>query len=485
MPITITTFQEEATITPLASDAHDAYANAYYLERMQEMVRQGKKAKMAFLDIDATMTGNIAAAKKVRNLLRQQDYAVVFVTTRPEEMCMSKKQYDASLTYGFDRPAALLDKTDPTNLRYKDPADVPEFFWVIDPDIIASQTGNRIFIGQNTRGRLDGYMLDLTYDEQLKQGSDNWRSDTLAMLREFDAKLVNIHLSPIDREGAYEKHTIDVALFQNRINLDFVADVNKHVIDTPGATTAGIDSPLEQQELAYKEKESFLKNFRIFQVTYGGKAYQQAFHELQTTYHETFKDAKEQLEEHEYFAFRDKRIVVYHKEVEELQIQHGLDPKKVQALQNIQFIEDSNPDKGRYSLYVMPALGHKARAVNEVVQKTCEALGIQRNDLELFFAGDSMPDVSMGLHGGLGTQATFLIVGGSRLTDAFVNPTVSHFAGESLAHIKQRLTKKNDGIYEFHEPLGLPTREVIIGHYAYPGTIGPESILSYLENKLN
>jgi hydroxymethylpyrimidine pyrophosphatase-like HAD family hydrolase len=485
MPIPVSQFQEEPLITPLASDTHNAYANAYYLERMQEMVRQGKKAKMAFLDIDATLTGNIAAAKKVRNLLRQQDYVTVFVTTRPEEMCMSKKQYDASLPYGFDRPPALLDKTDPKNLQYKDPADDPEFYWIIDPDIIASQTGNRIFIGQNKDGHLDGYMLDSTYDEQLKQGSVDWRADTLAMLREFDARLVNSHLSPIDREGAYEKHKIDVALFQNRINLDFVADINKYLIDTPGATTAGIDSPLEQQELAYKEKEAFLKKFRIFQDTYGGKAYQQAFHELQTTYHETFRDAKEQLGEHEYVAFREKQILVYQKELEELQVQHGLDPKKVQALQNIQFIEDSNPDKGRYSLYIMPALGHKARAVNEIVQKTCEALSIQRNDLVLFFAGDSMPDVSMGLHGGLGTQATFLIVGGSRLTDAFVNPAVSQFAGESLTHLKQRFHKKAEGLYEFHEPLGLPAREVIIGHYAYPGTVGPESILTYLESKLN
>jgi hypothetical protein len=453
----------------------DAYTNAYYLDKQKERITAGKLVRLAFLDIDATLTGNNAAAEIVKHLLEELGYSVFYVTTRPEEMCMSKKQYHASLAFGLDRPQPLIDKSNPKQLQYCDPAADPNFRSVIDPSGgIASETGNRIMIGQtDTKGHLNGYTIDRNYEARLAKGSDNWREDTLAILKEFDRKSVRKHLSPIDREGAYQQNKSAHALLPYRINLDFNA----------GVTIADSESAAKKLEQACAEKDNFIQRFRKFQAKYCSNKYHEELQKLRTKYNQKFADALQDDYKIVYLEFYNKEIAAYQQEEEELQRSYGLNPHKIATLYNIRFVEDSNPEEGRYSIYVMPALGHKARASNEIVRRTCKELGIEQSQLELLIAGDSSPDLAMGLHTGLGTYATFILTGGSRLTAALTDNKISGFAGESFKAIKKRLIEQTDGRYYFDQPFSLPKRAVIIGDYAYPNTKGPETIQAFLKEQ--
>ncbi len=70
--------------------------------------------------------------------------------------------------------------------------------------------------------------------------------------------------------------------------------------------------------------------------------------------------------------------------------------------------------------------------------------------MELFIAGDGMPDIPMGLYGGTGTEATFMIVGNSRFGGIFSGLEEPIFAGEGMHAIKNRLhPTEQKGVYDF------------------------------------
>lgn len=156
------------------------------------------------------------------------------------------------------------------------------------------------------------------------------------------------------------------------------------------------------------------------------------------------------------------------------------------------FTDDSHPEKNYFSLYIMPHKASKRYAVEHVVNNIVKQLQISlkehkinKSDLQVLLAGDSYPDLNMLLYGASGTRATAIAVGGSRLTQVLTHESMHTYAGENMKRFKKNLTICNGekGHYSFIdiETQQPHVRNIIFGDYAFPKTIGPETILAYLE----
>ncbi len=89
----------------------------------------------------------------------------------------------------------------------------------------------------------------------------------------------------------------------------------------------------------------------------------------------------------------------------------------------------------------------------------------------------------MGLLGGLGIDATFLLAGDSRLVESLIAPGVADFAGEPTGSIRRRLEQlPARGEYRFRVPLHPASfRRLIVGDQAFPGTSEVETVYRYVE----
>lgn len=118
------------------------YTTSTALTKLHAAHAAGQPLKIAFLDVDGTLTGSPTDQGAVRTLLEQQDYTIVFVTHRSSELCMSR--------------------TPGTNAA--------EFQGLLDPDVIAGKLGNEIVIRQN-----DGsYKIDKPYTKPLSPSPEEW-----------------------------------------------------------------------------------------------------------------------------------------------------------------------------------------------------------------------------------------------------------------------------------------------------------------------
>jgi hypothetical protein len=144
--------------------------------------------------------------------------------------------------------------------------------------------------------------------------------------------------------------------------------------------------------------------------------------------------------------------------------------------------DDSYPEKGRIKVFLTPRGGTKVRAVERLVTALCTVAGVERRLIEMFFAGDSFPDLEMGLFGGLGTTATFLLAGGSRLAGPLVGDGVSEFAGERTGAFRRRLSRSGTpGRYRFRMPLkDGGVRMVVVGDEAFPDTEEVETVAAFV-----
>lgn len=397
------------------------YPTSTLVEKLKHEASLGHNPKIAFLDIDSTLSGNPAEAVRVRQLLEQQGYGVVFVTSRTEEMVMSGDAFKKSGE--LNRPAPHLgtegDKRTPA---FAD--EVPDFAGLYDPDVIAATTGSQIWV----RGKAGGYETDPDFVRQTRNETNDWRSKTGEIIKIIDPNGVLGKMAPIDVDIAnFEAGVTDVYPPETRFQLNFEVDKQAGPAESTGLTERGAI---------------------------------------------THEDGRVQL------AMKQE----YVERIRALRNDPNTPPEIKRALANTKITDDSNPEKGKYAIYLTPNKGNKSRAVEDVVIKIAKQLGIDKTQMEALMVGDSFPDVGMGLYGGTGTKATFLIVGGSRLTDAFTNPDTNEFAGKGISAVSNRLYDKGHGEMGFVAPL-TGERRVVVGDKAFPGTKGPETVRAYLEQQ--
>src|SRR5258708_2393989 len=169
------------------------YKYSKALDILKKNLKEDKKLRLAFLDIDSTMTGNKETTNLVRRALTTLGYVVIFVTSRTEEMLMTKRAYQSSLSLGFSRPQPKLGKL--KNQRYYLPPEEVEPWGILDPEIIAGASGTKILVAQ----LLGGYKEDKNYAEHLYESPDKWKKEVLKILKILDPQK-RLFITSVDKD---------------------------------------------------------------------------------------------------------------------------------------------------------------------------------------------------------------------------------------------------------------------------------------------
>ena len=378
---------------------HNPYFASSLFQKISQSLAKHKTARIAFLDIDNTLTGSSTEdTNQVRAKLKSLGYAVCFVTARTEEALMSEDAYLQSKALGFSRPRPHLMHVDGKR-KYADPRDC-EPTGLIDPDVIAGSTGTNIFLRQES----GGFTQDLDYREKLGICSEHFRESVLNFIRILNRNKKMCTVASIEDKENYKKGITDVFPSEFRVSVEF-ENIN--------------DKKLFAETLKSIKKG---KNARIIS------------------------------------RFLDHEII-----------------------SKIKFTADGYGKVGKIRGYITPTYADKGASVDQILSMVEKYASIDRSQMELLFAGDAFPDLSMGLNAGLGTRAKFILVGGSRLSSYLTQQEIWDFAGEGLRVIKERLfPTAQQGYYSYTTDDSL-SREVIIADLAYANTQGPQSILRFFQ----
>lgn len=155
---------------------------------------------------------------------------------------------------------------------------------------------------------------------------------------------------------------------------------------------------------------------------------------------------------------------------------------------NVLLVDESNPAKERFTLYLVPRYAPKGRSVDRMIRKAVGFQSMPLSEITFDAAGDTFTDMSMlsALPGVKGSR--FLLSGGSRLASHY---TMGHdlfgtpFASVRTRAICRRLTATRiPGVYDFSMP-GQPPRTFVNGDIRYPGLVGSESVRAFMEDTLD
>jgi hypothetical protein len=149
------------------------YEKSTLIKKLLKAKKRQKPLRIAFLDIDATMTGSTQTTNKTRRELERLGYAVVYVTSRTEEMLMTSEVYMASRDNGFDRPVPHLGLRNEKHIYI--PTENVEPEGILNPDAIAGSTGTHILLKQED----NSYQCDFTYNNMLQTDPRTWREQTM------------------------------------------------------------------------------------------------------------------------------------------------------------------------------------------------------------------------------------------------------------------------------------------------------------------
>ncbi|HEY4502042.1 MAG TPA: hypothetical protein VJJ20_03185 [Candidatus Paceibacterota bacterium] len=168
---------------------------------------------------------------------------------------------------------------------------------------------------------------------------------------------------------------------------------------------------------------------------------------------------------------------------ERLQGLRGTAHPLARIARSIEFIDESNPARGRYQLYLVPHKRlTKEGAFNHILRQVSQASGIPTSEFITFSSGDRMPDLKAGLFGG--NRGYFVLPGGSILTEYLVGGKKGQdFAGQSLKSIVRRLKPLDKKGWYLFKMLGMThPRVVVIADEAVRGDkTDAESILAVLK----
>jgi hydroxymethylpyrimidine pyrophosphatase-like HAD family hydrolase len=361
-----------------------SYDESCIIRKIKKRKRDNLPLKVAFLDIDATMTGSKHTTNMTRQRLEQLGYAIVFVTSRTEEMMLSEKAYNRSVKKGLDRPAPKLGVYNGKHV-YAPPEQV-EAAGILDPDIIAGSTGTHILVRQHG----GWYTTDNVYEEQFGTSSEEWRKQIIDVINQYNTNGQKAYPADYESSDKYNNGLVNIYPPKFRIVLYFQSS---------------------------KEKTAFRQYIR-----------------------------------------------------------------QAQPPLNLRINDDSHPSKEKHVLCLTPRHGSKRRAVDRIISTVCAAASVERSELEILIAGDSLPDLDMGMRAAKGTNATFFLVGGSRLAHALT------CAKEHIEILEKQLCEmklcmkalKNPGYYSLIQQESFVERQIIVGDEACQGSLAVESMLRFL-----
>ena len=147
-----------------------------------------------------------------------------------------------------------------------------------------------------------------------------------------------------------------------------------------------------------------------------------------------------------------------------------------------------NPDESRATLYLMPPGARKENMLNRTLSQICTQQRIGTHEMKLLIVGDTLTDFYSMCYAGWDASAVGIVVGGSRLFQCLEER--ANFAGVDLQRYHKALKPTSrPGFYRFDNPLMRggwtehgKERLIILGDRAYPGTVGAETVLAYLND---
>ena len=153
--------------------------------------------------------------------------------------------------------------------------------------------------------------------------------------------------------------------------------------------------------------------------------------------------------------------------------------------------DESSPDDSKATLYLMPPGARKQNMLNRPLSEICTAERIGTHEIRMPILGDTLTDFYAMLYGGWDAGVAGVVAGGSRLFKCIEEQT--NFGGVDLQLLHKGLKPTSrKGFFLFDNPLMRggwtkhgKERLIILGDRAYPGTVGAETMLAYLnDNKI-
>lgn len=200
----------------------DAYEKSYLLNKIIKRRNNNLPVRIAFLDIDSTMTGSYKTTNATRKTLEDLGYVIIFVTARTEEMLMSSKAYLLSQKYGFNRPQPKLAIRE-GRYTYLPPEQV-EPTGLLDPEVIAGSSGTQILIRQKT----GGFAPDIFFEQGMEAAANDWRKEMEKLIAEFNKKELRAFKAHFENPLNYEKGISNVYQPKYRISISFQSPKQKN-----------------------------------------------------------------------------------------------------------------------------------------------------------------------------------------------------------------------------------------------------------------
>lgn len=116
------------------------------------------------------------------------------------------------------------------------------------------------------------------------------------------------------------------------------------------------------------------------------------------------------------------------------------------------------------TLIITPQGFSKENVAEHIIDALSQAVKVPRRSFHALFAGDSAADAALGLEAGKETHATFLIPGGASLAP----------------ELKLTKSEETDIVSEGVYWVPNAKRHIVIGDEAFPGTVGPRTLIAWL-----
>lgn len=199
----------------IQNSTHTPYLESIVLQKLLSRIQKRLAPRIAFLDIDATLTGDPKDTDATRLLLEKHGFCVVFVTARTEEMIMSEPVYQKSHALGFKRPQPhLLYRSG--KYTYIPPEKIePE--GILNPDIIAGSSGTQILVRQQS----GAYLIDHERNSEMVERPEIWKKRINRLIKVIDSESKLAIFSPLEDPRNFRNHLTDVYPIQYRTSLMF------------------------------------------------------------------------------------------------------------------------------------------------------------------------------------------------------------------------------------------------------------------------
>jgi len=194
---------------------------------------EDRPLRIAFADIDSTMTGNPKYQQAAYDELRNAGYCIVFVTSRTAEMTIGS--IEAKKSPELKRPSPKLkkeikfnpeedtiDSIRETDAKFSNawPDEVPSFAGIYNGDATLAATGSEIWIRQ-----LDNsYIPDLDFNFQMNVDIKTWREETISKINTvIECIGFGASYAPLEDINLFKSGRMDVAPPDLRIQMNFIS----------------------------------------------------------------------------------------------------------------------------------------------------------------------------------------------------------------------------------------------------------------------